>query len=495
MSKHKQFQKMHFSRPLTNDQVPPPGNALENGNIGHASPMLYVPSGPLSHTLPAQPGLPPPVPENAIRRDTEYVQKPFDVSNSGQLWMPPVPEPGTRGAGAATGSTMSSMSMASSTIHTGEVSFPPSGGAQTEKTGETEEASADLLDTRLTPSIRRKRNLRFIAVAALAILLVGATSLWIGRKGSTDVTLYSVGGQNVSEYIGGGGIVYPAQQLAVSYPVTERVINVLVKPGQQVTVNQPLVQLDPAELNAQLLQAQSDVQAAQSYLNTVQALGNRLTIAQAQQAYNVAKSRYDALAAQMASPLLHNGNLISPMKGIVTSVNVNPGDVFPAGKSLLTIIDESTVIVRVRIPLSNLAQVHTGEAATVTPSSVPGVTLNGTVSVIVPVADTQTDTFEAWISVTNSENVLLPGMSAFVRIEQATKALVVPRLAVLNPDREGVVFVVHNDCAYIQPVHIIGRSPDALFVDSGLAPGDKVVLIGLATLQNGQPVHVTGVES
>src|SRR5947209_1038238 len=282
MNKHKQFQKMHFSRPLTHDQVSLPGNAPETGNIGHASPMLSIPSAPLSQTLPAaQPGLAPQMSENATTRETEHVQEPFGVSDPRQFWRSPALSSSMREAGATTAPTASAPSMASSTIHTGEVPFPPASSEQIEKIRETEETPADLLDTRLTPSIRRKRNLRFIAFAGLAILLVGATSLWIGRKGSTDVTLYSVGGQNVSAYIGGGGIVYPAQQLVVSYPVTERVVNVLVKPGQQVTVNQPLVQLDPAELDAQLHQALSDVQAAQSYLNTVQALGNRLTIAQA----------------------------------------------------------------------------------------------------------------------------------------------------------------------------------------------------------------------
>lgn len=496
MSKHKQFQKMHFSRVLTQDQASLSVATPETGNTGHLPPMFPMPTASSPQSMPAvQASMAPHISGNATTRNIEHVQEPFGVSNSGQLWMPPVSGSSTREVGMSIAPAPPAASMASATIHMGAVTFPPAGSEPIVKAGGTEETPADLLETRLTPAIRRKRNLRFIAFAGLAIILLGAISLWIARKGSTDVTLYSVGGQNVSQNIGGGGIVYPAQQLVVSYPLTERVVNVLVKPGQQVTVNQPLVQLDPAELNAQLEQAQSDVQAAQSYLNTVQALGNRLTIAQARQAYNVAKSRYDALVAQMASPLLHGGNLVSSIKGIVTGVNVNPGDVFPAGKSLLTVIDVSTVIVKVRIPLSNLTQVHTGETAFVTPPSVPNVTLKGTVSVIVPVADAQTDTFEVWISVTNSENVLLPGMSAFVRIEQPMKAFVVPRLAVLNPDREGVVFVVRHGRAYIQPVHIVGRSPNAIFVDSGIVPGDKVVLVGLDTLQDGQPVHVVDVES
>ena len=137
---------------------------------------------------------------------------------------------------------------------------------------------------------------------------------------------------------------------------------------------------------------------------------------------------------------------------------------------------------------------HLGQPATVTPSALPNLDFHGTVSSIVPKADPQTDTFEVWVQVVNPDGTLLPGMSAFVRIQIGSKTLVLPRLAVLNPDREANVFVVRNDHAYLQHVHIVGRSVDTIFVDAGVSAGDKVVLVGLDKLQNGQRVHVTHTE-
>ena len=341
----------------------------------------------------------------------------------------------------------------------------------------------------------KKSNIWLVGLLLVVLILIGGVlfAMWWFTNSTPDVTLYQVGSQNVNQDIGGGGIVFPRQQLDISYPTSELVKAVLVKAGDQVVPNQSLIQLDASQLNIQIQQAAADMSAAQATLNSVSASGNALQIAQAQQTYQLAKDRYDAMVAQAQSPTLHNGNLISPMSGVITAVNVNPGAVIAANVPLITIMDESTVIVHAQIPLSNLGQVHLGQQATVTPSALPDLTEIGTVSSIVPQADPQTDTFEVWVSVTNTNQKLLPGMSVFVHIQSAGKALVVPRLAVLNPDSKAVVFVVQDQHAHLQPVQVVGRTADAIFIGQGLKAGDKVVLVGIESLQDNQPVHVSGV--
>ena len=354
------------------------------------------------------------------------------------------------------------------------------------------------------PMNQKKKYVLIIGSVVCLVVLLGVTVFYVSSdspilwslrgQADPDVTLYRVSLQNVTQYIGGGGIIFPRQQLDLSFPADERVISVLVKPGDEVHPQQALIRLDPAQLNAQVTQAANDVAAAQAYLYTVSATGNPITIAQAQQAYVIAKNKYNALVAETSSLTLQNGFLISPMKGIVTSVNINPGEVFTANTPLLTIMDELTVIVHVKIPLSNLEQVHVGQNAIVTPSALPNLNFKGTIKSIIPLADPQTATFEVWVEVVNSEKVLVAGMSAFVRIQGESTALVVPRLAVLNPAQEAVVFVVRDQHAYLQHVLIIGRSPDSIYIGAGLSPDDKVVLVGLDKLQNGQKIHVTNIE-
>ncbi len=113
------------------------------------------------------------------------------------------------------------------------------------------------------------------SLLVLSILLEGAVfAVWWFMKSTPDVTLYQVGSQNATQDIGGGGIVFPRQQLDISYPTSELVKAVLVKPGDQVTPNQSLIQLDASLLNIQIQQAAADMAAAQANLSSVEAIGN-----------------------------------------------------------------------------------------------------------------------------------------------------------------------------------------------------------------------------
>ncbi len=340
-----------------------------------------------------------------------------------------------------------------------------------------------------------------LAITATLLMIILLATLgytfWYVFLAVQPVTVYQVGKQqSVDQYIGGGGLAYAHQQVDMSFPVAERVVSVMIKAGDHVKQNQPLIKLDPTQLNAQVTQASNNVAAAQEYFNSVSSSSpyNPVTVAQAQQALDVAKNHYNALVAQASSPTLNSGNLISPVNGVITTVNVNPGEVFESNSPLLTIMDLSTVVVRSKISLANLQQIKTGSPAQVTPSALPNLTLKGTVASIIPQADPQTDTFEVWVNVPNAQQVLLPGMSAFVRLQGQQNAFVVPRLAVLNPDRESSVFVVRNSHVYMQPVHVAGNAPDVFFIDSGLSANDAIVLLPLNRMHEGQAIHITKVE-
>ncbi len=346
----------------------------------------------------------------------------------------------------------------------------------------------------------RSKNRRYQFICAgiclFVLLMIGGVFTWMRLKAlAPAVTVYQVGAQNASQDIGGGGIVYPLQEDDISYPIAERALTVLVAPGDHVSANQPLIRLDMAQLNAQIDQAYSDVLSSAAYLKSVKASGTAFDVAQAQQSYDMAGNKYAALKAEASSSTLHNGTVISPINGIVTSLLIAPGEIFAANRTMIVILDESTVIVRAQIPLSYLGQLQVGQSATVTPSSLPNVSLPGKISALIPRADPQTDTFEIWIAVANPNQMLLPGMSAFVHLQKVGKALTVPRLAVLNPDREGVVFVERNERVYIQKVTIVARSLKTIYIGSGISAGDRVILVGLDSLQNGEKVRVTSVES
>jgi RND family efflux transporter MFP subunit len=331
-------------------------------------------------------------------------------------------------------------------------------------------------------------------LALVFVSILGAAFWYMNR--SVSVVTYRVSGiQTVSQDIGGGGVVFPHQQFDLSYPAAERVLNVMVKAGDLVNPNQPLVKIDTSQMDIQVSQAANDVSTAQQYLNSVSAAGNSVTIAQAQQALQVAQSRYNALISQESSPTFHDGVMTSPMQGVVTAVNIDPGEIFAPGTVLLTVMDLSSVVVHAKLPLENLNQVHVGLPAIVTPSAVSSMSVKGQVVSVIPTADPQTDTFEIWIALPKQQ-AILPGMSAFVRVQAPIRAYAVPRIAVLNPDLASVIFVVRDGRAVLCPVQVLGRSTNMVYIQgitNTIHSGDLLVVRPLATLHNGQPVHVQSV--
>jgi RND family efflux transporter MFP subunit len=340
---------------------------------------------------------------------------------------------------------------------------------------------------------------RLVVIVPLLILAVlGAVVGYRFWSIQRDVTAFQVGKpQLTTEFIGGGGIITPLQQRDITYPAPERAASVLVKAGDPVRAGQALIKLDPGQFNLQLTQAFDTLTAAQNYLNSVSGAFpySALAVAAAQHAVQLAQARYNALLAQTSSQTVQNGNLISPIKGTVTQINVHSGDSFAANVILITVADQSSVIVNAKIPLANLNQVHSGMTASITPSALPNLTLQGMVTSIIPVADAQTDTFSVWVQVANPQQMLLSGMSAYIRIQSQVNAFVVPRLAVTNPGQEDAVFVIQNGHAYIKPVHVIGNTENSIYIDSGLTPNESIVLLPMnKLLQDGQIVNVTGTE-
>lgn len=362
-------------------------------------------------------------------------------------------------------------------------------------TANAQSPSTDVIN-RAPTRVKRRRAVFIGAILCVLVLVSGAGFYALKVTHSTPtVTLYRATTQLATQDIGGGGLLYPRQQLDISYPIAEHVETVLVKPGDQVSPDSALMQLDPTKLNAQIAQAANDLAAAQVYLNAVSTTTrNPVTIASAQQAYDNAKNRYDSLVAEASSPTLRNGVLISPMSGVVTAVDINSGEAFNAGMTLITIMDESSMIVHMEVPLSNLGQVNVGQTAMVTPSSQSSLSFPGKVASIIPQANADTATFEVWVEVPNPDGLLLPGMSTFVRIEYPLTALAVPRLAVLDLELDPTVFVVRNDQAYVRHVHVVGRSISTIYLDAGISNGDMVVVVGIDSLQNGEKVVVGGIE-
>lgn len=345
-------------------------------------------------------------------------------------------------------------------------------------------------------SFRRRnlvRLLPFAIVGLVFVVVVGLLGIQHFIKSPEKVSLYTVAQGTMASYIGGGGLTYPLQRVDIAYPISTQVLEVQVQVGQVITPGQSLLTLDATALNAQLDTAYSQWREAVSYLNTLQGAGSLpAQIAGASSDAAIAKSRYDALNSQINSPAFNHGNVVAKMAGVVGAVNVVPGDLFEPNEVLMTIQDISTIIVRAQFPLDQRDRVQVGSDAEVIPAATPSEHFQGKVTTIAPaLSNVGSNTFETWISVPNTEGKLFTGQSVYARVVSQRSLLIVPQLAVINPESDATVFVYVAGRARIRHVTIDARNGDTFGLSGGVQVGDQVILSGKHQLLDGDQVTVT----
>lgn len=169
--------------------------------------------------------------------------------------------------------------------------------------------------------------------------------------------------------------------------------------------------------------------------------------------------------------------LFSPASGVVTEKRAVQGQSFMAGEQLYTIVDLSDVWVDVQIREMDAAEVRLGSGADVEFAGLPARTFKGFVTYVNPMLDSTSRAVRARVSVTNTDNVLKPGMYATVRLHTPTRtALTVPSSAVLRTGQRNIVFVDMGGGELMPHDVELGRTAgEYTEVLAGVEPGQRVV--------------------
>src|ERR1051325_2904374 len=186
----------------------------------------------------------------------------------------------------------------------------------------------------------------------------------------------------------------------------------------------------------------------------------------------------------------------SPITGIVTDQFQYEGEFASAGGKLVTIADTSTVIVKAPFSDTAVAQLKTGDPATVVPTDTSAEEMHGKVTLLSRSSDPTNRTVEVWVTLGNEDGKLSANGAAQVTIAANTRndAIIVPASAVTletsNAD-EGTVMVVDNqNVAHETKVKIGIRTSDKIEIVEGLKGGETVVIEGNYALPDGTKVVV-----
>ncbi len=264
-----------------------------------------------------------------------------------------------------------------------------------------------------------------------------------------------------------------------------RIREIRVDVGSQVRRGQALVTMDKANLSQQQTQVATLKRDYERYKELYEVGGI------SKQQLDQAKTQLD-VAEYALNNLDENTTLTSPVNGVVTARNYDPGDV--AGQfPILTIESINPVKVKVNVSESYYSRVVKGMPVEVQVDALGGEVFQGSVSLIHPTLDPVSHTFTVEISVPNGDQRLRPGMFARVKMNFGTneRPLLSDR-AVLKQvgSNDRYVFVEKDGKAIYTLVQLGVRINDKYEIVSGLNDGDKVIVQGNTGLIDGVEVEV-----
>jgi len=251
-----------------------------------------------------------------------------------------------------------------------------------------------------------------------------------------------------------------------------------------------IISLDKSGATSQYFQAEANYKNAGKNLERMKALLAEGAISQqlldaTQTAFDVAKANFEAARSAV--------ELVSPISGVITALNVNLGDLSQPGAVLATVADIHRMKVIFSINEADVMQITPGQSVEIQSEGGSARRVQGRVVQISRSADVRSRSFEIKALFPNTaDQWYRPGMfcKVMVRISPRDNALVVPAAAILSDGLTSKVYKVVDGRAISQPV-VTGIS-DGSHVEilQGLQDQERVVTTGATNLRDSSLVAV-----
>lgn len=260
---------------------------------------------------------------------------------------------------------------------------------------------------------------------------------------------------------------------------------ILVDVGSRVKKGDLLVTLDPTQYNQQAVQYQTVLDDYNRLAPVYEAGG--ISAQQLQQA----KASVD-VQKEVLDNLRKNIEMRSPISGVVTARNYEPGNLF-ANTPILHVMQINPLKIIANIQEQFYPDVKLGMPVEIRTDIFPDKVFAGKVSLIYPALDASTRTFTVEITVPNDSETLRPGMFARSTFNMGDKTgIMVPDVAVQKQvgSSERYLYVIRDGRAERRSVKVgrqVGSEVDIL---SGVAAGEEVAVTALSRLDDGVEVEV-----
>ncbi|MGE5285029.1 MAG: efflux RND transporter periplasmic adaptor subunit [Actinomycetota bacterium] len=294
------------------------------------------------------------------------------------------------------------------------------------------------------------------------------------------------------------GSLTAVQGVTVAAELPAKVVEIAFDAGAKVKKGDLLIRQDTSVEEAQLPGAEAQVKLTESVLaRDVEMLADNI-ISRADYDAAVAGHRQAMAQAATLRATIARKSIHAPFGGRLGLRQVNLGQILREGDPIVTLQSLDPIYVNFALPQQELHRLRAGLPVRVTSDAFPGLVIEGRITTVSPLVDSDTRNVPLQATVSNPEEKLRPGMfvNAAVGLPVREKVVIIPATSVLYAPYGDSVFAVEDKrgkggkVLRQQFVRLGERRGDFVAVLGGLKEGDTIVSTGVFKLRNGQPVVV-----
>lgn len=369
-----------------------------------------------------------------------------------------------------------------------------------------------------------QRRIYKLPTVLILVLLVFTISGCTGSNSAITVNTAVAKDQDIQATLDFSGVLIPAETVDIASKISGQVTNLNFKVGSAVKAGDILMQIDTESLNGQLIQAEAGLQSAQA---AAQAAKSQVSLAKinldaAQKSYDRNNALYDSGAISLSDledahdelsiaqrqyenasgPALNqaaaavttaqasiknlniqinNATIRSPLNGIITSQNVNVGQLVSPNVAVISVIDTSTLKMKTSVIQDKLLLLSQGQQVAVTIDGYPDAKFSGIISSIGPIALSTGEVFPVEITIKNNGQ-LMAGLSAHGSLTVKTHGVAVPSSSILEKNGQSYVFIIKNQIAALRTVTVGIKGDKETQILKGLNAGERVAVSNINNL-------------